>query len=426
MKSNTINWVAKEVHNLMPGKQDSSWRVLLKGIAVITLIFIIFSLLPFVLGVVSFFLVREFPFESNRTKNYISIVVLLLGFILGLAFWGNTSKDRDVHDYSMETISNSPKEESTKEGISELLEETKTLIKEFNENLVVAQNYDISIDDYKEILNLEVKEGASETELQEIYDKVSVYNEELKSKILIAKEETYQVTKVVDGDTIKIMYNGIEESVRMIGIDTPETVHPTEAVECFGKEASDKMKEYVQGKNVKIMFDSSQGERDKYGRILLYVWVDDVFINKQMILEGYAYEYTYSTPYQYQSEFKEAQKGSQGSKKGLWGDVCACKEIELSRTCSSCNTATVTYQNWDCTKYKRTVQDTTCTVGCSTSTPSSACLYSCTSPDRDCADFSSHTQAVSFFKCCGFTAPNDPMKLDGTGIDDGDPCESLP
>ncbi len=426
MKSKTINWVAKEIKNLIPGKQDSSWRVFFKVIAVITLIFILLSLLPFVLGVIAFFLVREFPFESNRTKNYISIIVLLLGFVLGFAFWGNTEKDREVPDYHKNTISNSPKEEDTAEGISELLEETKALIKEFNENLVIAQNYDISIDDYKEILNLEVKEGASEIELQEIYDKVSVYNEELKSKILIAKEETYQVTKVVDGDTIKIMYNGVEESVRMIGIDTPETVHPTEAVECFGKEASDKMKEYVQGKNVKIMFDSSQGESDKYGRLLLYVWVDDVFVNKQMILEGYAYEYTYSTPYLYQSEFKATQKAAEDSRKGLWGDVCECEKKEISRKCSSCKTATVTYQNWDCTEYKETVQDISCTIGCSTSTPSSVCQYSCTSPDRDCADFSTHAQAVTFFKCCGFTATNDPMRLDGTGIDDGDPCESLP
>lgn len=59
--------------------------------------------------------------------------------------------------------------------------------------------------------------------------------------------------------------------------------------------------------------------------------------------------------------------------------------------------------------------------------PVSACLYSCTSPDKDCSDFSSHAEAQQFFDCCGFSATNDPMRLDGKGntVDDGIACENI-
>ena len=97
------------------------------------------------------------------------------------------------------------------------------------------------------------------------------YNTELKRLIHEAKNILYTVIKVVDGDTIKILYEGVEETVRLIGIDTPETVHPNKPVECFGQEASERMKELVEGKGVNIMFDKTQGMRDKYGRLLLYV-----------------------------------------------------------------------------------------------------------------------------------------------------------
>ena len=134
----------------------------------------------------------------------------------------------------------------------------------------------------------------------------------------------YKVTKVTDGDTIHVMIGGEDDTVRLIGINTPETVDPRRAVECFGKEASVRMKELTEGKIVRLTYDESQALRDTYGRLLAYVFLEDgQMINRKMIAEGYAYEYTYMTPYMYQKEFRQLQSLAQSSKRGLWAeDTC--------------------------------------------------------------------------------------------------------
>ena len=129
----------------------------------------------------------------------------------------------------------------------------------------------------------------------------------------------YSITSVVDGDTVKININGTVETFRLIGMDTPETVDPRKPVQCFGVEASNKAKELLSGKKVRIEIDPTQGERDKYDRLLAYIHREDgLFYNKYMIEQGYAHEYTYNTPYKYQTEFKTAQKTAQASQLGLW------------------------------------------------------------------------------------------------------------
>lgn len=136
-------------------------------------------------------------------------------------------------------------------------------------------------------------------------------------------QEFYPVLKVVDGDTISVKIKGRKEKIRMIGLDTPETVDPRKPVQCFGKEASNKAKELLQNKKVRLEKDPSQGDRDKYNRLLRYVYLEDgTLYNKFMIEQGYAHEYTYNIPYKYQSEFKAAQKKARINKKGLWGNKC--------------------------------------------------------------------------------------------------------
>ena len=119
----------------------------------------------------------------------------------------------------------------------------------------------------------------------------------------------YSVSRVVDGDTIDVSIDGKVKRLRLIGINTPETVDPRKLVECFGVEASNKAKTLLTGKKVSLESDGSQGELDKYNRLLRYVFLEDgTNINLLMIKEGYAYEYTYNLPYKYQAEFKNAQK----------------------------------------------------------------------------------------------------------------------
>lgn len=138
---------------------------------------------------------------------------------------------------------------------------------------------------------------------------------------------TATIVKVVDGDTIQVNINGTRETVRIIGINTPETVDPRRPVECFGKEASDKAKTLLPvGKTIELEEDLSQDTRDRYNRLLRYVFIDGNDYGKQMISEGFAYEYTYEIPYRYQQDYKAAQQQAQENKRGLWADK-ACSSV---------------------------------------------------------------------------------------------------
>lgn len=134
----------------------------------------------------------------------------------------------------------------------------------------------------------------------------------------------YNVIDVIDGDTIKVIAEEEPFTVRLIGINTPETVDPRKPVECFGKEASARASTLLLHQEIKLEYDSTQTKQDKYGRTLAYVILSDgTNFNKKMIEEGYAYEYTYEHPYIYQEAFKTAQQYAELHKRGLWAPgVC--------------------------------------------------------------------------------------------------------
>jgi micrococcal nuclease len=123
-------------------------------------------------------------------------------------------------------------------------------------------------------------------------------------------------TRVIDGDTIEIIWNGKKEKVRLIGIDTPETVHPQKPVEYFGKEASAFTKRMVENKVINLEFD--QNQRDKYGRLLAYVYLEDgTFLNAEILKQGYGYAYT-KFPFKYMEQFREYQREARLGDRGLW------------------------------------------------------------------------------------------------------------
>lgn len=126
-----------------------------------------------------------------------------------------------------------------------------------------------------------------------------------------------RVVRVIDGDTIKI--EG-EKVVRYIGIDTPETVHPSKPIQCYGKEASNKNRELVEGEEV--MLEKDVSEVDKYNRLLRYVWLRETLINEYLVREGYAQSSSYPPDVKYQERFVEAQRLARQEAKGLWGDIC--------------------------------------------------------------------------------------------------------
>lgn len=136
----------------------------------------------------------------------------------------------------------------------------------------------------------------------------------------VSSTDALVVEEVFDGDTISVRRNGVIEKVRFIGIDTPETKDPRKPVQCFGEEASRYTHTLLEGKRVRLEIDPTQGERDRYGRLLAYVRREDgLFVNKQLVAEGYAHEYTYQdNPYKYQAEFRTAEQSAREQQKGLW------------------------------------------------------------------------------------------------------------
>jgi len=133
------------------------------------------------------------------------------------------------------------------------------------------------------------------------------------------KITTARVKRVIDGDTIELESG---KTVRYIGIDTPETVHPSKPVQCFGVEASNKNKELVLGKEIKLEKDIS--ETDKHGRLLRYVWLDNVLVNNLLVRQGYAVSSTHPPDVKYQDKFLESQRLARQENRGLWS---ACENF---------------------------------------------------------------------------------------------------
>ncbi len=136
------------------------------------------------------------------------------------------------------------------------------------------------------------------------------------------------VERVIDGDTIKVLLRGQDVTVRLIGIDTPETVKPGSPVDCFGPEASEFAQQMLDGQSVTLEFDAGQGATDKYGRALAYVWLElpggglSLF-NLNAVAGGYANERQYgATPYAWRPEFAAAQESAQHGDLGMWS-ACA-------------------------------------------------------------------------------------------------------
>jgi micrococcal nuclease len=142
--------------------------------------------------------------------------------------------------------------------------------------------------------------------------------------------EAASVVDVVDGDTIDVLIDGREFRVRYIGIDTPETVDPRRPVECFGREASERNRQLVEGRAVGLEPDVS--ETDQFGRLLRYVWVDPStgsgqarMVNATLVEEGYATASAFPPDVRYAEEFAALEAEARAEGRGLWS-ACATPE----------------------------------------------------------------------------------------------------
>jgi len=135
----------------------------------------------------------------------------------------------------------------------------------------------------------------------------------------------YSVTQFDDGDTIIVDMNGVEEKVRFIGVDTPETKDPRKPVQCFGKAASTFTKNLIGDQPVKLEADPTNTNRDRYNRLLRYVYLPDgTLVNLEIIRQGYGFAYV-GFPVQKLEEFKAAQAEARKANRGLWA---GCKPVE--------------------------------------------------------------------------------------------------
>jgi micrococcal nuclease len=129
-----------------------------------------------------------------------------------------------------------------------------------------------------------------------------------------------EVTRIVDGDTIEVEIDGQTFKLRYIGIDTPETVDPRRPVQCFGREASERNRQLVEGRAVELERDVS--DADQFGRLLRYVWVDGRMVNAALVEEGYATASTYPPDVKYAEVFASLQSQARVASRGLWGAPC--------------------------------------------------------------------------------------------------------
>lgn len=130
----------------------------------------------------------------------------------------------------------------------------------------------------------------------------------------------YSIDHFVDGDTIAIDMDGKTENIRMIGIDTPETHKPNSPVQCYGPAASAYVKNLIGGQKVRLESDPKSTNRDRYDRLLRYVYLpDNRLIEAEIIKNGYGFAYT-QFPFTKSDEFVSYQNAAKSAGKGLWSN----------------------------------------------------------------------------------------------------------
>jgi micrococcal nuclease len=203
------------------------------------------------------------------------------------------------------------------------------------------------------LITLSGCQAASDNVINQSQQENSLSNEDTRSSADSLNEEkgktfTAEIIKVIDGDTVKIkMTNGNEETVRLLLIDTPETVHPSKPVQPFGPEAS-KFAKGLMPTGSKVEVETGIGERDKYGRLLAYFYVDGKMVNKLLLEKGLArVAYVYAPNTKYLDELENIQKQAQQDEIGIWSienyatskgfDDSKSKEASVEKPTGSCN-----------------------------------------------------------------------------------------
>ena len=153
------------------------------------------------------------------------------------------------------------------------------------------------------------------------------YGLDVKESFRPAPESTpgwFEVVRVIDGDTLVVSPNPFPQSssgdrVRLLGVDTPESVHPNKPVERFGRDAAAFTRRLCQGRRVRLEFEAGNAQ-DRYSRTVAYVFLeDDTLVNAEIIRQGYGYAYT-RYPFARMEEFRALEAEARAARRGLWAD----------------------------------------------------------------------------------------------------------
>lgn len=145
----------------------------------------------------------------------------------------------------------------------------------------------------------------------------AVNSPRLQDALVEGQPGLYTVLHVSDGDTIVVDMGNVEQTVRLIGVDTPETHHPQKPVQCFGEAASEFTTALVEGKQVRLEADEQTDNRDRYDRLLRYVYIDGTLVNAEIIRQGYGFALN-SFPHSQIELFRSLEKQARNQKAGLW------------------------------------------------------------------------------------------------------------
>ena len=201
----------------------------------------------------------------------------------------------------------------------------------------------------KEVVTKEVEENSKEENSSgETTTVKPAESKQPAPKIITAPQQgtTDQIpvtlVSTTDGDTIRVLYNGVDEPVRYLLIDTPETNHPRLGKQPFGPEAKERNRALVNSGKLTLEFDIGE-KRDKYGRLLAYVYVDGKSVQETLIREGLArVAYAYPPNIRHLTRYEEAQKEAQSKKAGFWAveDYATDSGFDSSSTTSSPSSST--------------------------------------------------------------------------------------
>ena len=308
----------------VPGfRSDTKWKKILASFVYFIFIFAIFSeglegLLMFggliLLGIAIIDLI-------NNKKSHVSLKVPLILLVIGLTLsitGANVSSQNEIKAKEAEKLKLVQEQKIADEKEAEIKEQERIKLEE-------------------EAAKAKIEE---EKRLEEEAKKAEEERIEKEKKAELAKNFTSaKVTKHVDGDTVHVtLDDGQVLKIRMIGVDTPETVHPSKPVQFYGKEASNFTQENIFGKTVYLEKDVS--EADRYGRSLRYIWMEipeeinketikTKMFNGMLVAQGFANSSTYQPDVKYQDYFLEFEREAREQNIGLW-DGTKANEYEIA------------------------------------------------------------------------------------------------